>query len=305
MTAPDLHKLAATELADAQLISAASPNVRNAALAAAAFDQAVADILQPVTPPPPSTGRWAIRGAWDNPEGGSSDLHTDWTSLQAQGFNCLFVGEDPTVLKMIADSGGYALVNAGVNFSDATIRQYLPPCLTVLRPDGKPVVKWVYVADEVNDPAAVKARTNLVHSLTPPGQSMVQTMASHFQPNVLTSLAGSADWLAADYYPCQYAGAQDLATLKSCIAACDASSKPYALVAQAFTDATSPGQTSHYRMPTPAELDVELKVIHDSKAQAYFAYCWGQAVSNQPLSLTLNGGAHPDLVARLKAENLS
>lgn len=239
-----------------------------------------------VTPPPPG---FKLRGIWDAPAANSAPYGADWTQHFAPlGFTSMFSPPDAADLNPVAASGGKSWVQILSSSNDSDAVKYAKAAWAT------GAVWGFYVWDEpsASQRPQVLARTNLLHSAIPG----CLTITSHFNPTVLAALAGSVDVLAIDYYPCQYTAPIDMATVQKCVAACEAAKSRYVIAVQAFTDGTS-----HYRLPTAAELQTQIDYAKSTKSEGWYVFAWG--ATGAPTSQQLQN--QPSLIAVLQAENAS
>lgn len=175
-----------------------------------------------------------------------------------------------------------------------------------------------YIADEphlaVCPDAAEKVaeRTALIHSLDPAGRTLIVVQNGANGPGEFAALAGSADLIAVDPYPCNHRNIEkgcDLGALRARIGAALSAGIPPARLApvfQVFGQACAGKDTPWYRLPSEAELLAMLAIWDELVPRAErpldIAYSWApQAGSACPTLSMAGGGDLPDLRAVMRA----
>ncbi len=263
----DLHALAATELVDAQKISSASPAIRKAALAAAAFDQAVADVLQPVSPPAPTPTPVPTSvpvNIYVNPSGSSGLSYAmEWDKIVAAGLHCtagIMAPLDAATVTHVGAHGQWCLIYNGCSQSDFV--KYGVPCWNT------GLVKGFVVWDEPGGDAASIAAVKTVASWVKANCPGALTATTGYAAQTLASLAAAkvTDLYLVDAYPSRTGW--DLAVERACVAALEQASARYGIVLDAFT-------APNYPIPTGPQLQSEIDWAKSTKAELLSIYAWG------------------------------
>lgn len=237
------------------------------------------------------TPTYTIRGVYDR------DLSaTGFNDQAAIGFNV--IDSDPNRMELDALAarhlkglvwlGGYSNSRCAFNRPDSWIRARARAIA------GHGAIAAYYVADEPDAarcptaPAQIRSRSQLVKSIDPRPPTLIVS----YKVDQFPVLAGTADVIGIDHYPCSIKDGCDFTRIDTAAAAADRLGIRYWGIIQAYGD-------SYYKLPTPDELRQQFAHWRATRMEGYVVFAWRWPRDDRSLWLA----NHPELQRLLSREN--